>query len=68
VGTPTLGLFGSSNPLWTAPLGRSAETVYERVPCSPCYRKTCLPGRGYACLKAIVPEAVHRKISAMAGL
>jgi len=63
VGVPTLGLFGSSNPNWTAPLGRKTEFLYRRVPCSPCYRRTCLPGRGYACLKALTPELVFASIT-----
>ena len=68
VGVPTLGLFGSSNPLWTAPLGRKTGFIWEQVPCSPCYRRTCLPGREYACLRQITPEIVFKKISKMARL
>lgn len=68
VGVPTLGLFGSSNPNWTAPLGRKTGFIFERVPCAPCYRRTCLPGRDYACLKAITPRAVYKALSGMARL
>lgn len=39
---PTVGVFGSSNPDWTAPLGRHARAVVPvGFSCRPCYRKTC---------------------------
>ncbi len=42
LGVPTLGLFGSSNPSWTAPLGNRARAMAAQgFPCQPCYRKTC---------------------------
>jgi heptosyltransferase-2 len=62
VGAPTLGLFGSSNPCWTAPLGRKTGFLWGRVACSPCYRRTCLPGRDYACLKAITTGKVLKAV------
>ena len=68
VGVPTLGLFGSSNPHWTAPLGCRTNFLYERVSCSPCYRRTCLPGRDYACLRALTPSMVFKGIVSLARL
>jgi len=42
LGLPTVGVFGSSNPDWTAPGGRWTGTVAARgYPCRPCYRRTC---------------------------
>lgn len=42
LGVPTVGVFGSSNPDWTAPVGpRAAAVGAEGYPCRPCYRKTC---------------------------
>ncbi len=39
---PTVGLFGSSNPKWTAPLGpRTKALAVADFSCQPCYRKTC---------------------------
>jgi len=66
VGTPTLGLFGSSNPDWTGPVGVRVGSVWGHVPCSPCYRRTCLPGRRYACLKAITVDRVMASLSSPA--
>ena len=42
LGVPTVGIFGSSNPAWTAPLGpRALALAAEGFSCRPCYRKTC---------------------------
>ncbi|PID80936.1 hypothetical protein CSA17_01060 [bacterium DOLJORAL78_65_58] len=39
---PTIGIFGSSNPHWTHPLGRRTRVLTpEDFSCRPCYRKTC---------------------------
>jgi len=72
VGAPTLGLFGSSNPRWTGPVGARGErsspyasfagvkvgSVWGHVPCSPCYRRACLPGRRYACQNSLTVDLV----------
>lgn len=42
LGCRTVGIFGSSNPLWTRPLGpRTAVAVPEGFACRPCYLKAC---------------------------
>jgi heptosyltransferase-2 len=42
VGTPTVGIFGSTSPVWTAPRGPRARVVGPAgVDCTPCFRKTC---------------------------
>jgi heptosyltransferase II len=42
LGTPTVGVFGSSNPEWTGPAGAAtAAVVAEGFACRPCYRRTC---------------------------
>lgn len=42
LGTPTVGLFGSSNPDWTRPRGsRVAVVTADGFACRPCYRRTC---------------------------
>lgn len=42
MGTPTIGLFGSSSPDWTRPAGpRVAVIAAEGFACRPCYRRTC---------------------------
>jgi heptosyltransferase-2 len=41
VGIPVVGLYGSTSPAWTRPLGLGHKIVYHRVPCSPCFLKEC---------------------------
>jgi heptosyltransferase-2 len=41
LGTPTVVVFGSTAPEWTAPQGEWVEVVRHPVPCSPCFRRFC---------------------------
>jgi len=54
---PAVTVFGSTAPVWTAPLGRRTSVVYSNASCSPCYRKVCRRGEA-VCLTSITPEAV----------
>jgi heptosyltransferase-2 len=38
VGTPTIGIFGPSDPKLVAPRGDNHLTVWKNTSCSPCYR------------------------------
>lgn len=62
LGVPTVGIFGSSNPAWTAPLGRrTAAVVAAGFPCQPCYRRTC--NQATFCLDTITGQQVHATLS-----
>lgn len=64
LGVPTVGIFGSTNPGWTAPLGPRVRTLAaEGFACRPCYRRTCNQPR--FCLATIGPDAV---LAALADL
>lgn len=42
LGKPTVGVFGSSNPEWTAPLGPFARALTpDGFSCRPCYLRQC---------------------------
>ena len=56
VGTPTVALFGSTSPLWTAPRGAGHHVVRHPVPCAPCFRRDCRIG--YLCLEGIGTDRV----------
>jgi heptosyltransferase-2 len=57
LGTATVGVFGSSNPDWTAPGGpRTAAVAAQGYACRPCYRRTCNQPR--FCLLDVEPAAV----------
>jgi heptosyltransferase-2 len=58
VGTPTLALFGSTNPIWTRPFGERHRVLRESVPCSPCYQRTCRFGA--VCFERLGVERVFR--------
>jgi heptosyltransferase-2 len=57
IGTPLVGLFGSTSPVWTRPLGRRSVIMQSGEPCAPCFARTCRYGH-YRCQVNITPEAV----------
>jgi len=61
LGRPTVGIFGSSNPEWTHPLGaHTAAVVADGFDCRPCYRKTC--NESLFCLATISASAVYEQV------
>ncbi|MFO7607720.1 MAG: glycosyltransferase family 9 protein [Candidatus Krumholzibacteriia bacterium] len=64
LGVPTVGLFGSTDPAWTAPLGPRVRTLAaDGFPCRPCFRRTCNQER--FCLETIAAEAVLEAVDAL---
>jgi len=57
VGTPVIGLFGSSEPQWYAPYGDNCVVLYKDLPCSPCAHIHCIYDENI-CMKKILPEEV----------
>jgi heptosyltransferase-2 len=58
LGVATVGLFGSSNPDWTRPLGpRAVALAADGFACRPCYRRTC--NQNAFCLDTIDGRHVH---------
>ena len=55
-GCAVVGLFGSTNPAWTGPLGYRSRALSLRLPCSPCYGRTC-PTQ-IECLRDLEPDRV----------
>jgi heptosyltransferase-2 len=53
---PLVALFGSTDPAATGPFTDRATVLRHRLPCSPCFQRTC--DQGYACLTAIKVEEV----------
>jgi heptosyltransferase II len=64
LGLPTVGIFGSTRPDRTGPLGPRTRVLYERIECSPCLARTCRFGH-YDCLKRI---SVERALEALASV
>ncbi len=62
LGTPVVGIFGSTSPGWTRPLGPRSVVVCREEPCSPCMDRQCRFGH-YDCLRRITPEQVAEAIT-----
>ena len=66
VGIPTVGIFGSTSPVWTAPRGPAARSVGPApVACSPCFRSTC--PFALECLRELEPAAVLQAVEQVLG-
>jgi len=67
VGIPTLGLYGSTNPARTGPLGARTATIYRQIECAPCLERTCRFGH-YRCLTQIGPDDVITALCELGAL
>ena len=66
LGTPTLVIFGPTNPLTTYPLSPGAEIIRHPPDCAPCMLRDC--PIDHRCMTAITPEEVfERAFVLMAG-
>ena len=59
VGTPVVGIFGSTSPDWTRPPGKNVRIACNRQPCSPCFERECRYGH-CNCLRSIPVEDIER--------
>ena len=64
LGRPTVGIFGSTSPVWTSADAPWVRNLYAAYPCSPCFRRTC--PIGYGCLRSIeASDAARAAIEVM---
>ena len=61
LGRPVVGVFGSSNPRWTRPLGPHTAVVHHPVWCAPCYAPVCRTDFG--CMLSLAPERLVEAFS-----
>jgi lipopolysaccharide heptosyltransferase II len=66
VGTPTVGIFGSSEPDVWFPYGTGHAAAYIDVDCRPCHRHVCPLGHT-RCLNDLSAGAVVQKLAAVMG-
>jgi lipopolysaccharide heptosyltransferase I len=59
LGTPTIALFGPTDPRLTGPFGPNHKTIWKQLACSPCFRHPTCSGR-VDCLKQISVEEVFQ--------
>ncbi len=61
VGVRTVSLFGPTDPLRTAPLGKAHRHLRREMECSPCFERVCPLGH-HRCMKEISPEEVAEEV------
>ncbi len=57
VGTPTVALFGSTDPGLTGPYDDRSRVLYAHLPCAPCFKSPTCGGR-WDCMRALQPADV----------
>ena len=62
LGRPVVGIYGSSDPRHTPPLGQHAATVSLQLDCSPCFQRHCPLGHT-DCLHRLEPERVINQLN-----
>ena len=56
LGVPTVGIFGSTEPSLTSPIGAPHLSVRHHVACSPCFLREC--PIDFRCMHGVTPEQV----------
>jgi len=64
MGTPTVALFGPTDPRLTGPYGSNHKVIWKQLSCSPCFRHPTCNGR-VDCLKAITAGDVLSAIQSL---
>ena len=57
LGTPTIALFGPTDPVRHRPYGEGHKVIKKDMKCSPCYESEC-KNRDFACMEAIQVDDV----------
>ena len=65
LGTPTITLFGPTDPIRHRPYGEGNIVIKKDMKCSPCYKREC-KNRDFACMDAIQVEDVYKITKALA--
>jgi ADP-heptose:LPS heptosyltransferase len=64
-GLPVYALFGPIDPARSHAFGQRERVIYRRLPCQPCYSKTCrLPGQTHDCLAGLGSDVVLSRLHA----
>ena len=59
LGTPGVAVFGPTDPAATAPVSDKWVLLYEKLPCAPCFKRTCSDNK---CIRAITPAMVLQAV------
>ena len=61
VQTPVVGLYGSTDPTRTGPVGKGHAVIIKDLPCIPCEEKDCPQGTR-PCMAAITVDEVYESV------
>ncbi len=61
LGVPTVGIFGSTSPHFTPPLGPGAQVAELELGCRPCFQRQCPLGH-LDCLQKLEPARVAARL------
>jgi ADP-heptose:LPS heptosyltransferase len=61
VGTPTVTLFGPTDPGLTVPRSRRARHIHGRAPCAPCFLERC--PIDHVCMRDITAASVAQAVT-----
>ncbi len=65
-GTPTVSIFGPTNPVHIGPYGRPGAVVRADLPCSPCnYRRLAQCSHEHACMRDVDAKTVIARLGEM---
>ena len=64
VRTPVVALFGPTSAVRTGPYGVGHQVLTGKVPCSPCFSRTCHNALPLECLRTVLPEQVLAAVRA----
>ena len=64
LGLPTIGLFGSTSPGVTPPMGARTAAMEIDLSCRPCFERTCPLGH-LNCLVHLTPDSVAARLQAL---
>ena len=67
LGRSTIGIFGSTSPQFTPPLGPAAVVVERELACRPCFARECPLGH-LNCLVQLSPDRVASHLTAEAAV
>ena len=68
VGIPVVALFGPTSAVRTGPYGVGHDLLTGKVPCSPCFSRTCHNALPLECLKLVSPQQVLAAVRAQRSL
>jgi ADP-heptose:LPS heptosyltransferase len=66
VQTPVVGLFGSTDPRRTGPVGKGHHVIIKDLDCVPCEEKHC-PSGTRACMADITVDEVFNAVRKILG-